>query len=172
MRIKILTLLSVILLFSGCKKSAENASNESTNQDSNYGVTQKEIEGLNYIEYTLDEKVNDIIQGWTEYLQIQDVIDSIKKGDLSFFNDNEKAIKMLLKELKKNIPETLEASSIEARLLVVETKLYKLESLSNLSTTSKEELLSTIKEFLVAFSNLNLQMNKKIDFDTRIIERP
>ena len=172
MRIKILTLLSVILLFSGCKKSAENASNESTNQDSNYGVTQKEIEGLNYIEYTLDEKVNDIIQGWTEYLQIQDVIDSIKKGDLSFFNDNEKAIKMLLKELKKNIPETLEASSIEARLLVFETKLYKLESLSNLSTTSKEELLSTIKEFLVAFSNLNLQMNKKIDFDTRIIERP
>ena len=172
MRIKILTLLSVILLFSGCKKNTENVSNETIEQDSGYGVTQKEIEDLNYTDYSLDEKVNVIIQDWAEYLQIQDVIDNVKTGDLSFFNDNEKAIKLLLKELKKNIPEELKAASIEARLLVVETKLYKLESLSNLSTTSKKELLSTIQEFLVSFSNLNLQMNKKIDFDTRVIERP
>jgi len=172
MRFKILTILSLILLFSGCKKKLENEEAELIEQNNTQGVSEKDIEDLDYIDYALDQKTDAIIQDWTEYLQIQDVVNNVKIGDLSFFNDNEKAIKLLLKELKANIPEALKATSIEARLLVVETKLYKLESLSNLSTTGKEELLATIEEFLVAFSNLNLQMNKKVEFDTRIIERP
>ncbi|WP_298531555.1 hypothetical protein [uncultured Algibacter sp.] len=172
MRFKILTLLSLILLFSSCKKNAENNKVAPLKEGNAQGISERNIMDLDYIEYALDQKVDTIVQDWDEYTQIQDVIDEVKTTDLSFFNDNEKAIKLLLKDLKVNIPEPLKAASIEARLLVVETKLYKLESLSNLSSTSKEELLSTIEEFLVAFSNLNLQMNKKIEFDTRVIEKP
>ena len=54
----------------------------------------------------------------------------------------------------------------------METKFLKLESLVNLSTTSKTELIANIQDFLIAFSNLNLQMNKKIENDNIIIERP
>jgi hypothetical protein len=172
MRFKILTLLSLLLLFSGCKKNVKNKDAESIEQNNSQGISEKDIEDLDYIEYALDKKTDTIIQDWSEYIQIHDLVNNVKVGDLSFFNDNEKAIKLLLKELKTKIPEAIKSASIEARLLVVETKLYKLESLSNLSTTSKEELLGTIKEFLVAFSNLNLQMNKKVEFDTRVIERP
>ncbi|MDA9775017.1 hypothetical protein N9B67_01725, partial [Algibacter sp.] len=85
---------------------------------------------------------------------------------------NEKAIKLLLKDLKQNVPEALNSSSIVARILVLETKLLILESLANLSTTAKEELLETIKEFFVSFYTLSFQMNKKVEFDNRSIEKP
>lgn len=172
MRFKILILLTLIFFYSGCKKNTENENTKSIEQNNTLGISEKDIENLDYIDYALDKKADTIIQDWTEYLQIQDVTNSVKTGDLSFFNDNTKAIKLLLVALKRNIPEAVKATSIEARLLVVETKLYKLESLSNLSSTGKEELLATIKEFLVAFSNLKLQINKKVEFDSRIIERP
>ena len=90
MRFKITTILSVILLFSGCKKNEASSTTERIEQDNNKGISEKDIEAFNYMEYALDEKVNEVIQDWTAYLQIQDVITAIKTGDLSFFNDNEK----------------------------------------------------------------------------------
>lgn len=172
MRFKILILVSLALVLHDCKKNEENQETETTEQNNTLGITSKDIEALEYTDYALDPKTQTIIQDWNEYLQIQDVITGIKTGDLSFFNDNKKAINVLSRELKKNIPEPIKSTSIEARLLVVDTKLYKLESLSNLSTTGKTELLQTIKEFLVAFSNFKLQMNKKLEFDTQVIEKP
>ena len=103
---------------------------------------------------------------------MDEVISNVKKGDLTFFNDNEKAIELLIKELKQNVPKSLNSSSIHARILVLETKVLKLESLANLSTTTKEELLETIKEFFVSFYTLCFQMNKKVEFDNRSIEKP
>ncbi|MEC3905931.1 hypothetical protein VOI54_02755 [Tamlana sp. 2201CG12-4] len=172
MRIQILALVSLFVLTLSCKNKQESNSTAGVEVNKSQEITEQEISKLKYIDYALDEKTEDAIEDWAQYRQLRDVIDDVKEGDLSFFNDNEKAIKLLLKELKDDIPETIASSSILARILVVETKFYKLESLSNLSTTSKEELLEAIQEFLVSFSNLNLQMNKKIEFDTRTIERP
>jgi hypothetical protein len=173
MRFKILTLLSLtLLLFSSCKKNTNSAGNDSNLVHNEQEISEKDIKNLDFIEYALDQKVQIIIQDWTEYFQIQDVINNIKKGDLSFFNDNKKAINLLINALKTNIPEGIKSESIEARLLVVEIKLLKLESLANLTTTSKEKLLSTIEEFFISYSNLTLQMNKKIEFDSRLIEKP
>ncbi|WP_136482099.1 hypothetical protein [Cognatitamlana onchidii] len=172
MAIKPLFFLSFLFLITACKKEQENNVSSQIEQNIHHEVSRNDIEALDYTEYIIDSKADKLIQDWSEYIQIQEVISSVKTGDLSFFNDNKKAIKQLLKELKSNIPEALKTASIEARILVFETKLYQLESLSNLSTTSKEELLSTIKEFLVAFSNLSLQINKKIEFDTQVIEKP
>lgn len=172
MRINILIVISIFILCFSCKKTQENISDETIEQNKSKELTEKDISNIKYAEYALDSKTEDSIQDWTEYLQLQDIKSNIEKGDLSFFNDNEEVIKLLLKELKSNIPEQVSSSSVTARILVLETKLYKLESLSNLSTTSKEELLSIITEFFVSFSNLNLQMNKKIEFDSRSIEKP
>lgn len=172
MRINILIVVSLFILCFSCKKTQDNTSTDTIEQNKDQEITEKDIANINYTEYALDSKTEDVIQNWAEYLQLQDIILNIKKGDLSFFNDNKDVIKLLLKELKSNIPKQVSSPSITARILVLETKLYKLESLSNLSTTSKEELIGTINEFFVSFSNLNLQMNKQIEFDNRSIEKP
>jgi len=141
MRIKVLLFLSVLILFSGCKKtqdaSAENQTTPSNSQD----ITELDISKLKYIEYALDAKTEEIVVDWPEYIQIEEIIAKIKKGDLTYFKDNDKVIKLLIKELKENIPQPVESASILARIQVLETKILKLESLTNLTTTSKEELL-------------------------------
>lgn len=172
MYIKPLVILSFLVLFSACKNTQEDTTEDQMEQNKGQDITEQDVAKLKYIEYALDPKTEEIIQDWPDYKQIEEVVANIKNGDLSFFNDNEKAIQLLLKDLKENIPEPLNSSSIVARMLVLETKILKLESLANLSTTSKEELLETIKEFFVSFYTLSFQMNKKVEFDNRSIERP
>ena len=70
------------------------------------------------------------------------------------------------------MPPNVAKSSIMERLVVLETKLQKLHSTLKLSNNSKAETLKNIKELLVASSNLHLQMNKKFELDSQIIEDP
>lgn len=170
MNIKFLGILSLFIIFFSCKKNQETEAVVVKKETQE--LSKKDIEKLKYTEYILDDRTEVFTNNWNEYKQIQDVITNVKKADLSFFNNNNKAIKELLQNLKTNIPFELNTPGIMARILAFETKLYKLESLSNLSTTTKKELLTVIKEFLIGFSNLNLQMNKKIEGDNIIIEKP
>jgi gas vesicle protein len=133
-------------------------------------ITENDISKLKFLEYGLDVKTEKIIESWEKYKELQDITGKLKKGDLTFFKDNGDAIKTFLKDFKEKIPDTLNTPSIKARINALETKLYKLESVSNLSTTSKEELSFTIKEFLESLSNLNLQMNKKLEKDSQITD--
>lgn len=172
MRYIFLLVTSILVLGVSCKKTAENTLEVDTQKNKDNIITEKDVSKIKYIEYALDTKTEKAIQDWAEYKQLQDVIINIKKADLSFFNDNKTETALLIKEFKNNIPTTVNASSITARILVLETKYRELESLSNLASTSKKELLNAIKSFFVSFSNLNLQMNKKIEFDTRSIQKP
>ncbi|PWH84121.1 hypothetical protein DIS18_06145 [Algibacter marinivivus] len=169
---KPLYILSFLLLFSACKKTQEITDETEIEQTKSQEITELDVSKLKYIEYALDSKTEDIIADWDEYIQVEDLVADIKKGDLTFFDDSKATVKLLLRELKDNIPEQVNSPSITARVLVLETKILKLESLTNLSTTSKEELLETIKEFFVSFYTLSFQMNKKVEFDNRSIERP
>jgi hypothetical protein len=172
MRIKTLTFLSVLLLFFACKKEAEVAADLESEQDNTQLVTEQDVSKLKYIEFALDGTAEETIRDWAAYEQLEQLVADIKKGDLIFFKDNEKVVKLLIKELKESVPAELNSASIIARLLVLETKILKLESLANLSTTTKAELLETINEFFVAHYTLIFQMNKKIEFDNRSIDRP
>lgn len=172
MTIKFFHVLSICFILFACKGSQEDNTINNTIEKESQEITEKDIAKLKYIDFLLDSKTEVAIERWQEYIQLKDVIANIKNADLSFFNDNEETIKNLLKDLKTNIPETVNTPSILARLLVIETKIYKLESLSNLNTTTKPELLGIIKEFLVSFSNLNLQMNKKMEKDGQNIIKP
>ncbi|MCF7559367.1 hypothetical protein L3X39_01860 [Sabulilitoribacter multivorans] len=171
MVIKTLNILCLLLILISCKNNQEAGPDDNVEKQSQE-ITELDISKLKYIDYALDAKTEDTIKDWQAYYQLQDVIINIKKGDLSFFNNNEEEVKILLSKLRENIPQQISSPSVLARILVLETKILKLESLSNLATTSKEELLITIKEFLVACSNINFQMNKKIEFDGRDIEKP
>lgn len=171
MNIKFLSILILFILFFSCKK---NQDNDDITNNGVENIKEKDLSKLDYIEFALDSRTEKVIEedDWLEYYQLQEVITNVKKGDLTFFNDNDDAIKTLLKDLKEKIPGKINYPPTIARITALETKLYKLESLSNLSTTSKQELSLIIKEFLESFSNLNLQMNKKIEKDSRKIEKP
>jgi hypothetical protein len=157
------------VLFS-CKKTQGTTSD--TSETESQEITEKDISKIDYIEFLLDEKTETYTAQWVEYNQLQEVIDNIKSGDMSFLYNNKGVIDSTLVEFKQNIPEILNTPSVNARINAFETKMLKLESLSNLSTTSKQELLLVIEDFFVAFSNLNLQMNKKIEFDNQNILKP
>ncbi|MCL6296248.1 hypothetical protein [Jejuia spongiicola] len=172
MNIKILSIISIFILISSCKKTEEEENSPiNTTEITSQELSEKDISKLDYLDFALDEKTEQVIENWGEYYQIQDIVTNVKEGDLNFFKEKE-TIKTLLTDLKKNIPELVNTSATLARLQVLETKIYKLESLSNLSTTNKEALKSSIKEFLISFSNLNFQMNKKLEKDSNNIQKP
>ncbi|RED50679.1 hypothetical protein [Seonamhaeicola aphaedonensis] len=158
------------VLFS-CKNSNENEGNLTTKKD-NQEITEKDISNIDYIEFLLDEKTEKHTNNWLEYKQIQEIISNIKKGDLTFLYDNRAVVDSTLTELKLYIPEPLNSPSISARINAFETKMLKLESIYNLNTTKNDELLEALKDFFIAFSNLNLQMNKKVEFDNLDIQKP
>jgi len=172
MKFKILIVFSILLSISACKKTAETEIDTEIEEPSTLGLSEKNIGKLKYIEYALDEKTEKTIEDWQEYYQLETVINNVKKADLTFFYDNDKNIKTLLKDLKKDIPDAVNSNATMARIIALETYLYKLKSLSNLDTTDKNDLLLSVKDFLISFSNLNFQMNQKIEADNINIEKP
>lgn len=170
MNVKILSILSVFILIFSCKKTQENTLIDENNTSQE--ITESDISKIDYIDFALDERTEQVIEGWQEYEQLQDIIINVKKGDLSFFKSNEEAIKTLIKDLKTNIPIAINTPATLSRIQVLETKILKLESLYNLTTTSKEELNKTIKAFFVSASNLNFQINKKLEKDSQPIVKP
>lgn len=165
----------IILLLLSCKQTNTNVTEDNTSNDtSNNIISEKDISNLNFLDFYVDEKVSPIVEPWQEYTQLSEIIANVKAGDLSYFKTDaaKDNLKNLLTEFKENIPDTINTPSISARITVVETMLFKTESLSNLSTTKKEDLLINLKELLESFSNLNFQMNKKLEKDSRNIEKP
>lgn len=157
------------LVFS-CKGTQD--SNGDNIETESQEITAKDIEQIDFIEFLLDVKTEEYTIDWAEYNQLQELVDNLKTGDLSLFFDNREANNTMLTEFEQNIPEPLNSASITARISAFKTQFLKLESLSNLTTTSKQELLVSIKDFFVAFSNLNLQLNKKVEFDSQDIIKP
>lgn len=161
------------LLLTSCRHTSKATDSKQTYQDPvNKSVTEKDISNIKFTDYTLDTQTEKVIDKWLKYKELETLVDNIKKGDLSYFNDNNKAIQKFIIEFKQSIPDTVNTEPVMARITALETKLYKLESLSNLETTSKQELVKTIKEFLESVSNLNFQMNKKLEKDSQHIEKP
>ena len=172
MNAKFLCILTLFILFLSCKKTQEENTNDIAEVKQNDVITESDISKLDYIEFVPSPEVEELTQNWTEYIELQEQVRQIKKGHLSYFNDNEEAIKNLFESIVEAIPEQLNNNSIVARIKAVETKFYKLESFANLETTTKEELLLTIKEFLISITNLDLQMNKTIELENQNIEKP
>lgn len=163
----------LLLMALSCKKPSQNQNNNNGTADLSQIIKEKDIEQLNYLDFTVDDRVRPIIETSEPFNQLEAIIENTKKGDLSYFKvDGKKNIKSLITGLRGSMPDTLNTPAVLARIRVVETKLFKTESLANLSTTKKQDLLETLKELLVSFSNLNFQLNKKIENDSQNIERP
>ncbi|MFV0542011.1 MAG: hypothetical protein ACK5MZ_12385 [Aestuariibaculum sp.] len=167
MNIKFLIALSFFVVL-----ACNNKPNEVVTKDNSQELTEKEILKIKYTDYILDPRTEKAATDWNNYHQLYTTIEELKKGNLGFFKDNEKAVALTFKELKENAPKTLNTKAIMARILALETKCHKLENTARLGTSTKQELLSDITDVLIAFSNFNLQLNKKTEADNNVIVRP
>ena len=66
---------------------------------------------------------------------------------MSFFNGDKLNLKKFMNELKTEIPETINTEIIQSRLIALETKMLKFNSVLHLENIPKEEQLNTLKEW-------------------------
>jgi hypothetical protein len=172
---KVLIVLIGFIVLIACEKkpSKENTSPEiETIEESQVTrITKSDIENLDYIEYGLSTASKKAVANWASYKELETLIESIKNADISYFEGDEKIMTALIQDLRSTIPEKVDNQSITARISALETKFHKLKSAVRISKTSNTELIATIKEFFISFSNLNLQMNKKLEKEAQDISK-
>jgi hypothetical protein len=135
-------------------------------------ITKKDISELNYNEFILDSKAASKIKDWEKYFELDAHVVHVTQNDLSFFRGNSENLTAFINDLKASVPEQLNVPSILVRLKAIETKMLKLEGTIILSNASKQDLLYNIQEFLISFSNLNFQINKKFEKESQNIQKP
>jgi len=169
---RVLLYLGVLFCFVSCAKQ-EGSEVQSKSQEVNVSqITKEDISNLNYKEFILDSKAEKALESWQKYYELDNIINNVNQADLSFFKDNNEILVAFINDLKATIPEISDSPLIVARLIALETKMFKLEGVVNLSNPKKNEMLSVIKECLSAFSNLNLQINKKLEKESQNIQKP
>lgn len=163
----------LLVLILSCNKIAQ--SNEKALQEVNpkeFKVSSNDINQIKFTEYVLSDLAEKYTIDWLKFQSLQEEINLLKKGDISFFSDDKTILKGFITDLKIEIPETLNIPSILVRLSVLETTIFKLESIANLNNVEKEFLINAIKEVLVANSNVILQVNKIFEKNSQKIEKP
>lgn len=166
--------LSCIILFLNlsCDKTTQSGEKTLQEVNSEFKVSAYDINQIKFTEFALSDLTEKYTRDWLKFQEFQEEIDRLKKGDLTFFINDKTILQSFFKDIKIEIPETLNISSILVRLSVLETSIFKLRSITNLNNVKKELLLKAIKEVLVANSNIILQMNKKFEKDSQKIEKP
>ncbi len=153
-----------MLISCGNNKSTQGSVDaKTTNQKG--AITAKAIENFNYTDYVLSENAGKVVVNWEKYQELAIQISYLKKADLSFFNGDKALLKTFIKEFKEGIPDQLRTNPIVSRSVIIETKLLKLNENLTIDNIDRRVKLLGIKDVLESFSNLNYQINKKIEFD-------
>ena len=128
-------------------------------------ITKKAIEDFEYKDYVLSEESEDAIVEWENYQELADQISYLKKADLSFYSGNKDDLIKFVEDFKTSIPKQLLTNPIISRTAIIETMLLRLNENLTIENIDKKDKLQSVKEVLVAFSNLNYHINKKLEHD-------
>lgn len=163
----------VCCFYLNCNDNAEQAEHTSTQDQINApGVSAKDIEDLSYTEYALSDVSDTHTANWLKFQELQQHILSLRKGDLNFFKDDKALLEGFMEELKTEVPEKLNETSILVRLVALETASFKLHDEAVFNSENHETLLDAIEEMLIAHTNLIFQINKKFEKEAQKIEKP
>ncbi len=167
------TILILVCLIS-CKKYSEVTEQkiESEVVKDTLSLSKKDIAKIKYLDYGIDAKAKNTLDSWLVYNIISKAVEDLKNANFDFFIEDEAVFASALEDLDTTIPENINTASIRARVLVLKTKLYKLEEATRLTTTSKKEHLLIVKEVLEAFSYVTLLVNKKFEKEAQNIIKP
>ena len=163
--------LNIISIFCfmlvGCgddKSTAEIESTDSTEQE--IKITAKAIENFKYTDYALSAESEEALSNWDKYQELAIQLSYLKKADLSFFNGDKEVLKKFIGEFISTTPQQFLTNPIMSRTAIIETTLLKLNENLTLDNIEGRDKLLSVKEVLIAFSNLNYQINKKLERDT------
>lgn len=166
-------LIACLLILNSCKSKSEKTevSTEETTQDEKT-ITATDVGKLKYTDYILSSDSQNTTLEWQKYQELQSQVSFLKKGDLSFFTNEKDTLKVFFQALKTEIPQKINTNIVQSRITVLETQTLKFNSLLKLDNISKNEKLKGIKDILISMSNLNLQINKKLELDANNINKP
>lgn len=168
---RFITFFIVCLLISCGNDKASEISISKTKQNKSI-IKKKDLKNLDYIEFSLDQKSKQNISDWLKYIELEEKINELKKADLSYFRSDKEVVETLIEEFGATIPENINTDAVKARVLTVQNMYYKLNSIINLSRSTKTEIKTAITDLFEAFSNLNFQINKKFEKDSQDIDKP
>lgn len=154
------------LIIMGCgEKDQSESGDQSQKVENKSELHSSAIKDLKFTDYALSSEAEEVIVNWEKYKELAIQIEYLKEGDMSFFNGEESVLIDFLKAFTAQIPEDLETEPILSRVALVETMILKLNEDLSLSNMDSNKKLDSILEVLVSFSNLNLQIDKKLERD-------
>lgn len=160
----LLNIFSFLLMSCGDGESQSQIT-DTENENQKTPITAKAIENFDYSDYALSTNGEEAVADWEKYQELAIQISYLKKADLSFFNGDKKLLKKFIDEFKAQIPEDLQTNPIISRTIIIETTLLRLNENLTLDNIDSDLKLESVKEVVVAFSNLNYQINKKLSRD-------
>lgn len=173
MRFVLFYCLSFCVILTSCKSDkVSEVITETQEQIDEKTIYQADIESIRYDEFGLSKDSQKAVNDWQKFQVLETQIGLLKKGDLTYFSGDPLIVKTFLQELRTEMPNQLQTNEISARMTALDTKMKKLNSLLRISSIKKQEKLEAIREFLVTTSNLNLQINKKFEFEKNNVLKP
>ncbi len=163
----------LLIMFMSCGDSnSSETSSQTEPKEQQPEISAKAIEAFRYNDYAFSNDAASIVSEWGKYQELNNQIDFLKQADITFFTENKDTLKTFIDTLKSSIPEVINTSSINARLIALENSILKLNNDLSLDNYPKSEKLKSIKQLLISNSNLIYYVNKKIEFDKKDVERP
>ena len=126
-------------------------------------ITPQDITDIKYTEYVLSDLAQKEVDTWTKFKELSVEVENLKNGNLSFFKDDKTILQALIADIKNEIPDSINSSSIIVRLSVLETAMYKFDETINLQSSSKDAIIKDVENLLLAYNNCVYQINKVIE---------
>jgi hypothetical protein len=155
-----------------CENDSSSEKNSQKKVKTEAFLTTSDIENIKFKDYLLDQNAKVLASEWKSYQTLNQEVEHIKQLNFSFFKKDDDVFNATFKEFQTNIPEKLNSQPIKARSLVLETHMFRLKDELGFKKKLYKSDLKYIKEILVALSNLNLQINKKLEKEAQIIIKP
>jgi len=165
-------ILFICLLLLNCKKEVKKVDVVEQIKTQDKAVKKEDINTLKFDDILLDRSAKKITQDWKAYNTISDAIEAIKELKFNFFIEQEDLFKTTVTELRTIVPEELDTPPIKARLLVMQNDLLRFQEELKIKKQLTKDDLVFIKAVFVSFSNLNLQINKKLEKEAQLIIKP
>tara|TARA_B110001452_G_scaffold246267_1_gene231454 strand:+ start:966 stop:1481 length:516 start_codon:yes stop_codon:yes gene_type:complete len=118
---------------------------------------------IKVIDYSLSE--------WIEFKELNVFVTNITNGKNEVLIDSKETLRDLFSALVVKIPETINSSSIIARIRVLETLAYKLNVEYGNNQNNSIEFELTKKSLEKAYSNLIFQITKTLEKKSQFISK-
>lgn len=171
---KYFTFFFILLSFFSCNKTEKTIVQQDINVEKIDSLTlsKKDIAKIEYTDFGIDSKAKVTLDSWQAYNDIARAINDLKQADFTFFTVDRSVFISTIQELETTVPKEIDSDAVRARILVLKTKLYKLEEATNLENTKKMDELLIIRDVFQSFSNLTFQVNKKFEKEAQTIIKP